>query len=218
MQETKKKIRTRKGLREYSYLGCPLTRNRSAWCFRLCTPDSQGHGHCGRVAPHSLKSAIQTAIEKHGKKKMEQRLRGLEKEYLDGPGKALRGVGIRLAEGEADVVLPGAKTNIDVGGGVLDAVSFKLMSDSAVQAVSTLFDEVTVLTSEFSFTLTHTKPKGVLVARGRYVGQAGKHFLADTMLTDSEGTELGRGEGVFFELATTDESGSQGTTGEKKDG
>ncbi len=217
MQETKKKIRTRKGLREYSYLGCPLTRNRSAWCFRLCTPDSQGHGHCGRVAPHSLKSAIQTAIEKHGKRQMENRHRGLERAYLDGPAKGLRGVGVRLAEGEADIVLPTAKRDIDAGGGVMDAVSFKLMSDSAVQAVSSLFDGVTVLTSEFSFTLTHAAPSGNLVARGRYVGRAGNHFLADTMLTDSDGKELGRGEGVFFELTKTDADGINGTPGEGDD-
>jgi len=59
------------------------------------------------------------------------------------------------------------------------------------------------LTSEFSFTLTHAVPDGDLVARGRYVGRAGKHYLADTILTDSGGKELGRGEGVFFELSST---------------
>jgi hypothetical protein len=52
-------------LKEYSYLGCPLTRNRSPWCFRLCEPDKQNFGHCGRIAPHSLKSKIQRAIEKY---------------------------------------------------------------------------------------------------------------------------------------------------------
>jgi len=214
MPETKKKIRTRRGLREYSYLGCPLTRNRSAWCFRLCTPDGEGHGHCGRVAPHSLKSAIQSAIEKHGKKQIEKRLNGQESAYLNGPGKGMRGVGIRLGEGEADIVLPRAKADLDEDGSVLDAVSFRLMSDSAVQAVSTLFDDVTVLTSKFSFTLTHTEPSGNLLVRGRYVGQAGNQYLADAMLTDAAGKELGRGEGVFFERSQKDSVGSKETTGE----
>lgn len=54
---------TRKALREYTYLGCPLTRNRSPWCFRMCTPNPDGTGLCGRVAPHSFKSRIQQGIE-----------------------------------------------------------------------------------------------------------------------------------------------------------
>jgi len=58
----KRKIKLGKGLKEYTYLGCPLTKNRSAWCFRLCTPNAFGNGHCGRVAPHSLTSRIQQSI------------------------------------------------------------------------------------------------------------------------------------------------------------
>jgi hypothetical protein len=58
----KRKIKTRKGLKEYTYLGCPLTKNRSAWCFRLCIPNAFGNGNCGRIAPHSLTSRIQQSI------------------------------------------------------------------------------------------------------------------------------------------------------------
>jgi hypothetical protein len=44
--------------------GCPLTRNRSNWCFRLCTPKA-GRGRCGRLAPHGFLSRIQQAILDH---------------------------------------------------------------------------------------------------------------------------------------------------------
>jgi len=54
MSLIKRKIKVRRGLKEYTYLGCPLTKNRSAWCFRLCIPDTLGSGRCGRIAPHSL--------------------------------------------------------------------------------------------------------------------------------------------------------------------
>ena len=60
-----KKIRTHRSLKEYTYLGCPLTRNRSAWCYRSCQPDASDRGLCGRLAPHSLKGRTQLAIEKH---------------------------------------------------------------------------------------------------------------------------------------------------------
>lgn len=56
-------VNIRKGLKEYTYLGCPLTNNRSAWCFRMCKPNTDGTGFCGRVAPHGFKSRIQKGIE-----------------------------------------------------------------------------------------------------------------------------------------------------------
>ena len=199
MEKEKKLIRTKKGPREYSYLGCPLTRNRTAWCFRLCTPDAEGHGRCGRIAPHSLKSAIQTAIESHNKKQIEQRLKNMEQAYLANPDYQVRDPGIRISEGEADIVLPLRDEDKHPSGGVLDAVCFKLMNDAATNAVGSLIKSGTAMTAEFSFTLAHGLASGDLIARGRYVGRAGSNYLADAILTDSEGRELGRGEGVFFE-------------------
>lgn len=48
----------------YTHLGCPLTRNRTAWCFRLCAPDDDGNGRCGRLAPYHLKGRTQGSIER----------------------------------------------------------------------------------------------------------------------------------------------------------
>ena len=81
MKKDTRKPRTSRGIREYSYLGCPLTRNRSAWCFRICTPDEEDRGRCGRLAPHTLKSNIQQGIENHNRKKLER----LERMCLDEP-------------------------------------------------------------------------------------------------------------------------------------
>lgn len=203
MEKEKKLIRTKKGPREYSYLGCPLTRNRTAWCFRMCTPDHEGHGRCGRIAPHSLKSAIQTAIESHNQKQLEQRITELEQAFLANPDYELKDPGIRIAEGEADIVLPLRDEDTDAAGVLRDSTCFTLMNDAAVNAVSALVESGTARTAEFSVTLTHGVASGELIARGRYVGRAGSNFLADAILTDTEGTELGRGEGVFFE-ATPD--------------
>ena len=62
-----KKVRVRKGLKAYTYLGCPLTLNLSPWCYHLCQPDNDDRGRCGRQAPHSVKSKVQKAIENHKK-------------------------------------------------------------------------------------------------------------------------------------------------------
>ncbi|MFH2007691.1 MAG: hypothetical protein ABI333_13985 [bacterium] len=44
----------------YTYLGCPLA-NRQPWCYRICKP-TQGHGLCGRIAPHCHTGSTQRAI------------------------------------------------------------------------------------------------------------------------------------------------------------
>ena len=78
-------MRAKRGMREYTYLGCPLTRNRTPWCFRLCVPDVDGAGDCGRVAPHSMKSRIQQGIEDHKRKLLEAHVGILENIYLAAP-------------------------------------------------------------------------------------------------------------------------------------
>ena len=61
-------IRKALALKERTYLGCPMTKNRSPWCFRMCKPNAQGLGLCGRIAPHGLKSRIQMGIENYKKR------------------------------------------------------------------------------------------------------------------------------------------------------
>lgn len=47
--------------------GCPLTKNRTPWCFRVCAP-KDGMGPCGRLAPHSLTGRTDDAIRAHLKR------------------------------------------------------------------------------------------------------------------------------------------------------
>jgi len=63
-----KRVKIRKNLKEYTYRGCPLTKNWTPWCFRMCKPNADGTGFCGRVAPHGFKSRIQQGIEDFKKK------------------------------------------------------------------------------------------------------------------------------------------------------
>lgn len=74
----KRRIRNKKGLKEYTYLGCPLTRSKSAWCYRMCIPDKNGNGQCGRIAPHSVKSRIQIGIENYNKLRLNKQNRRIK--------------------------------------------------------------------------------------------------------------------------------------------
>ncbi len=194
---TRRRVKTRKGLKEYTYLGCPLTRNRSAWCFRICIPDEKGHGHCGRVAPHGLKGRTQLAIESHGRKQRLARLEQLETSYLAAPYNEYHDPGIRVSEGEADIVIPIQDKLKNASGSFPASVCIKAMNDSAVFAISSLTLDAIAQTVNFNATLTRAAPTGELLARGRFVGMSGTHYLAETILTDSTGTEIGRGDGVF---------------------
>jgi hypothetical protein len=73
MKKSRRVVRTNKRIKPYTYLGCRMTRNRSAWCYRMCVPTAEGHGACGRIAPHSLKSSTQLAIERYLQKHPEKR-------------------------------------------------------------------------------------------------------------------------------------------------
>ena len=192
----KKTIRTAKGIREHTYLGCPLTRNRSAWCFRICTPDADGSGHCGRVAPHGLKGRTQLAIEKHEQKLRKSHFENLERIYLGAPYNEFHEPGIRVSAGEADIVIPIQK-KLTHPAGIPGTVVLKAMNDSAAFAVNSLVEHNYVLTVHFNVSLTGTIPSGELIARGRYVGMSGDNYLAESMLTDVEGNEIGRGDGAF---------------------
>ncbi|MCP4704301.1 MAG: hypothetical protein GY865_06805 [candidate division Zixibacteria bacterium] len=63
-----KQVKVKRTLKDYTYLGCALTNNRSPWCFRMCKLNADGTGFCGRLAPHGLKSRIQQGIEDYKKK------------------------------------------------------------------------------------------------------------------------------------------------------
>jgi hypothetical protein len=56
--------REKRRVKEYTVLGCPLTKSHSLWCHGLCVPQ-EGIGYCGRVAPHTVTGRTQMAILKY---------------------------------------------------------------------------------------------------------------------------------------------------------
>jgi uncharacterized protein (TIGR00369 family) len=193
----KRRVKTSTGLKEYTYLGCPLTRNRSPWCFRLCTPDDEGHGHCGRVAPHSLKGRIQTGILEYNKKQRAAHCRKLESMYLGAPCNEHYEPGIRISEGEAEVVIPVRDEFLDAAGSVHGSVFHRAMNDAALFAANSVVPKELVASTAFHFQLTGSISEGELVARARVVDVSGDHCLAEAVVLNGEGEELGRGTGTF---------------------
>jgi acyl-coenzyme A thioesterase PaaI-like protein len=194
---TKRRVRTSKGLKQYTYLGCPLTRNRTPWCFRLCTPDLEGHGRCGRVAPHGLKSRIQLGIENYNRKQLEAHCGKLERMYLAAPCNEYYEPGVRLSEGEAEIVIPIQDKFLDAAGSIHDSVCHRAMNDAALLAVSSMVQKALTLGAAFDIRLNRPIAAGELIARGRFMGVSDEHFLAEAVLTNKAGEEFGRGNGAF---------------------
>lgn len=193
-----KKIRTVRGLREHRHLGCPLTRNRTPWCFRICEPDADGTGVCGREAPHGLKGRTWLAIEKHREERHLAHCERLERSYLASPPDNERHEpGIRVSAGEADIVIP-IQEKPSHPAGMPGTLFLKVMNDAAALAANSLVEDRYVRAASFSVSLTGTMPQGELIARGRFVGMSGDSYLAETMLTDTDGNEIGRGDGAFI--------------------
>jgi acyl-coenzyme A thioesterase PaaI-like protein len=150
------------------------------------------------VAPHSLLSSTQMAIKKHDdEKKRLEHFENLERIYLATPYNEFHEPGIRVSAGEADIVIP-IQDKLAHPAGIPGTVILKAMNDSACFAVNSIVEAHHVLTASFQVSLTGTIPRGEIIARGRFVGMSGKKYLAESMLTDADGREIGRGEGAFI--------------------
>jgi uncharacterized protein (TIGR00369 family) len=198
----KRRVKTSSGLKEYTYLGCPLTRNRSPWCFRLCTPDGEGHGHCGRVAPHGFTGRIQAGIQEYNKKQRAAHCRRLESMYLAAPCNEYYDPGIRISEGEAEVVIQVQEKFLDAAGSVHGSVFHRAMNDAALFAVNSIVPKELMSSTDFHIQLTGAVAEGELIARGRVVGMSADHCLAEAVVVDGAGGELGRGTGIFVKTET----------------
>ncbi len=136
-------------------------------------------------------------IEKQNAEKFRTHVEKLERMYLNGPNNEYYNPGIRITEGQAEVVIPVQERFYHAAGAVHGSVYFKAMDDAAFFAVNSLVEDVFVLTVSFNVYLTRPVSNGEMIARGRYIGLSGQQYLAEATLTDSEGNEVGRGTGAF---------------------
>jgi hypothetical protein len=60
-------------------------------------------------------------------------------------------------------------------------------------------EKVLVLSASFDIRLHRRIATGELIARSRYLGRSGDDYLAESVLTDGDGYEIGSGRGTFQE-------------------
>ena len=82
-------------------------------------------------------------------------------------------------------------------GAVHGSVTFKMLDDAAFFAASSLVEDVFVLTTSFTTYLTRPISDGHLRSVGCVVNQNRSQIIAEAVVYDAEGREVGRGSGVF---------------------
>ncbi|MFQ5838918.1 MAG: PaaI family thioesterase [Thermoplasmata archaeon] len=128
----------------------------------------------------------------------EEHFRKLERMYAEAPINEYFMPELHVTEGHAEVVLPVRQDFLHAAGGVHGSVYFKALDDAAFFAVSSLVEDVFVLTVSFTVYLTRPISSGEMRATGKVVHSSQRLFVAESELVDSEGRQIARGSGTFM--------------------
>ena len=127
----------------------------------------------------------------------EEHYRRLESMYAAAPINAFFKPRIHVQEGCAEIEIDVLEKYFHAAGAVHGSVYFKMLDDAAFFASSSYEPEVFVLTTAFTTYLTRPVSSGVIKAIGRVVNKTRSQFIAEAVLQDADGSEIGRGSGIF---------------------
>jgi uncharacterized protein (TIGR00369 family) len=105
---------------------------------------------------------------------------------------------MRVSEGRAEVIMSVRPDFFHAAGAVHGLVYFKALDDAAFFAVNSLVEDVFMLTVSFNIYLTRPIAEGEMKATGRVVHRSRHLFVAESVLSDSDGREIARGSGTFL--------------------
>lgn len=83
-------------------------------------------------------------------------------------------------------------------GAVHGHVYFKMLDDTSFFAVSSLVEDVFVLTVSYTVYFTRPISKGTMRGFGKVVHQSKNLFIAESRIVDSDDKEIARGSGTFM--------------------
>ena len=123
----------------------------------------------------------------------------LEEMYLKAPvQKMYPGISIKVFDSNSEISLPVDPRYFHAGQAVHGSVYFRLLDDAAYFAVSSLVEDVFVVTSSFHIDLLRPINKGVLTAKGKVIHVSKNLFLAEAVLTDERERKIALGKGSFM--------------------
>jgi uncharacterized protein (TIGR00369 family) len=124
--------------------------------------------------------------------------RRLERMYLSAPFNEIFRPELTISEGEAEVSFDAGRHLHHAGNAVHGSTYFKALDDAAFFAVSSMVEDVFVLTVTFNTQLLRPISEGRMIARGKVVNAGRTVWVADSTLVDDTGRLLARGTGTFM--------------------
>jgi uncharacterized protein (TIGR00369 family) len=123
--------------------------------------------------------------------------RKLERMYASAPINRLYEPRLTITEGKTELVMPVKPEFFHAASATHGSVYFKALDDAAFFAVASLVEDVFVFTSSFNLYLLKPISQGTMTARGEVVHRTKSAFLAESVLFDGDGQQIGRGSGAF---------------------
>ena len=127
--------------------------------------------------------------------------RALERMYLAAPINEIFKPRITVARGAAEIEIAVDEKLFHAAGAVHGSVYFKMLDDAAFFAANSLVTDVFVLTASFTTYLTRPVSGGVIRSAGTVVSRARSQIIAESVVFNSQGKEIGRGSGIFVKSA-----------------
>jgi acyl-coenzyme A thioesterase PaaI-like protein len=137
--------------------------------------------------------AAQPAISMIG----EEHYRRLERMYRSAPINEFFKPEILISHGTAEIKVEAHSRFFHAANAIHGSVYFKSLDDAAFFAVSSLVEDVFVLTSNFNIYLHAPVATGVIRSAGKIVRSGGSSFLAESVLYNDQNEEIARGSGTF---------------------
>jgi len=126
-----------------------------------------------------------------------QHFRALEAMYQAAPINEFYKPTMQVEEGEATIEIDVKSALFHAAHAVHGSSYFKMLDDAAFFAANSLEPEVFVLTTSFTTYITRPISEGKMIAKGKVVNKNKSQFIAEAVVYDQDGNEIGRGNGIF---------------------
>jgi uncharacterized protein (TIGR00369 family) len=127
----------------------------------------------------------------------DRHFRALERMYLAAPINEIYKPSIRIRNERAEIEIQVSRLLFHAADAVHGSVYFKMLDDAAFFAANSIETEFFLLTTSFTTYLIRPISSGRMKSIGRIVSRTRTQTIAEAVVYDDEGKDVGRGSGVF---------------------
>jgi uncharacterized protein (TIGR00369 family) len=121
----------------------------------------------------------------------------LESMYLAAPINEIYRPKIKISSERAEIEIKVRRQFFHAAEAVHGSVYFKMLDDAAFFAANSIEREYFMLTTSFTTYLTRPISAGCMKSVGKVVSKTKTQIIAESVVYDGQGKEIGRGSGIF---------------------